>query len=226
MALTRKSMRLWGPLRLWVSLCAAVDAARRARASSSKSVLDAVPGGATAINVQEGEKCGSHDNGNDASPSYWRHVLTAIAMSQDLVYHSLDHLALLERVQFLRLTPDRADLLDRFIEQQVLSNLFKLALLDLPCVYFVLRSIGFRQSRKNQAWQGFLGMVASAISCFFQWRVATGRDLLLDYRQENAVPQKKQGHKADAHDEDAAGKHRRSPKSGVDCFDTIGIALG
>ncbi|CAD7923779.1 unnamed protein product [Amoebophrya sp. A120] len=223
MALTRKGMRFGGPLRLALDLFATLDKIRFATASPSTD-------GATTV-----------------QHSKQQNLLTFFAISQDILYHSIDHIAFLERIQLLRISAERSDLLDRFIEcfwlteiiplftrdaleavrlwktqkinvfkhlleygrdfwvSRILqdqsrtalkvqkqdppntdhlllaTNLIKLGLCDFPCVIFVLRSSAFRQKRKHKIWCGALGVVASLISCYWQWRKVNAKDPLKDY---------------------------------------------
>jgi len=141
--------------------------------------------------------------------------LTLTAILSDAIYRLFDHVAFMERIKLLKLTPERSDLLDRFIEifwltevipmifreafayfnlrmdqekmkeagtsvsdlfhelaerkKKVAISLFKVLFCDLPCIIFVLNGRDFKTNRKNKVWCGFLGAIASLIGCYQNW---------------------------------------------------------
>eukprot|EP00397_Hematodinium_sp_SG-2012_P062137 GEMP01083381.1.p1 GENE.GEMP01083381.1~~GEMP01083381.1.p1 ORF type:complete len:276 (-),score=19.16 GEMP01083381.1:199-975(-) len=151
MALSRKPLRFFGPLKAIKALCDLVDDTR----------------------------VGAIEKG-----------LTFAAVMSDGLYRLMDHIAFLERLKFISLSPINSDRLDRFVEifwltevipmicrearayfylrveektlpaealnelkriaerkRKVLLSLFKVLICDLPCVIFVMNPMDFKQKR-------------------------------------------------------------------------------
>lgn len=222
MALTRKGLRFWGPIKAMDDICTILDKSRDAERSMRQEHrwIDALSiCGAAADKVYRlvdhvafAERIKliklsveNVDRLDRFIETFWLAEIIPTVI-KDVIQYTVcrkEECALL-----LRQDCDCGDLLQevRAQKRRALLNLFKVGVCDLGCIFFVMRHASFKGQRKHRIWCGVLGVLASLIASYWHWTRVSGRNLLHDYPllQKRATPGKV------ARDPEAATIHRGS----------------